>query len=185
MAKAGLTDLFESIISVFTTLGAKGAEAGGKGAGLAIARKIGWASKDSGGGGGGIHGHRLGGHSLSGHSMANGYKGGGLDTLGGYDPKGSYSASLKSQYQNSLKSGSGVNRQQEALVQRAKILKELKDRSRLSGNQNKDNSNVQDPARFSPAAQGKYRLPGNDKKAQRVTKFRQSLNTGGWSLKRG
>jgi len=102
---AGLRDLFESIMSLGITVGARASEKGAKGAFLSAAKKIGWASSDA-SVGGGIYNRSLHSHKLSGHSMANGFAG--REDVANYDPKNSYKQRMNSDYDRGRMSGSGA-----------------------------------------------------------------------------
>lgn len=100
---AGIGDVFETIMSMITEVFGYGASHGGKKAGLAMLRKVGWAK----GGGGGRRG-RMQNHRLAGKSLSSGW-GGGISAEH-YDPKRAYEHATRDCYKQAMVSGSGLGR---------------------------------------------------------------------------
>lgn len=99
---SGLSQLIETIVSIFVDIGGNGVKHGGKGALLAGARKIGWAS-----GGGGQSRGRFGGHRIAGHRMGTGFGGAGRPNLNNYNPAEDHKRRAAEQYNRGMMSGSG------------------------------------------------------------------------------
>lgn len=98
---SSISQLIETIVSVFVDIGGNSAKHGGKGLLLAGARKIGWAS-----GGGGQSRGRFGGHRLAGHRMGTGF-GGSRPNLTNYNPATDYKQRASDGYARAALSGTG------------------------------------------------------------------------------